>query len=83
MAETNWYVPTTDEIKASATRLGEWRPEVFELWLAGVEQAAVDAEREAIEEVLGRWCLGTPVEQMIVAEVRGAMFRAARWQDAK
>ena len=49
MAETNWYVPTTDEIKASATRLGEWRPEVFELWLAGVEQAAVDAEREAIE----------------------------------
>ena len=52
MAETNWYVPTTDEIKASATRLGEWRPEVFELWLAGVEQAAVDAEREAIEYLI-------------------------------
>ena len=49
MAETNWYVPTTDEIKASATRLGAWRPEVFELWLAGVKQAAVDAEREAIK----------------------------------
>lgn len=52
MAETNWYVPTTDEIKASATRLGAWRPEVFELWLAGVEQAAVDAEREAIEYLI-------------------------------
>ena len=52
MTETNWYVPTTDEIKASATWLGEWRPEVFELWLAGVEQAAVDAEREAIEYLI-------------------------------
>ena len=31
---------------------------------------------QAVEEVLGRWCLGTPVQQMIVAEVRGAMFRA-------
>ena len=52
MADTNWYVPTTDEIKASATRLGAWRPEVFELWLAGVKQAAVDAEREAIEYLI-------------------------------
>ena len=52
MTETNWYVPTTDEIKASATRLGGWRPEAFELWLAGVEQAAVDAEREAIEYLI-------------------------------
>ena len=52
MAETNWYVPTTDEIKASATRLGEWRPEVFELWLIGVEQAAVNAEREAVEHLI-------------------------------
>ena len=52
MAETNWYVPTTDEIKASATDMGAYRPEVFELWLIGVRQAAVDAEREAIEYLI-------------------------------
>lgn len=31
----NYYVPSTEEIKASATRLGEWTPKAFELWLQG------------------------------------------------
>jgi hypothetical protein len=34
MAE--WYLPSSEEIKVSATRLGEWHPEVFDLWLDGV-----------------------------------------------
>ena len=45
MAETNWYVPTTDEIKASATRLGEWRPEVFDLWLERHDREVIAALR--------------------------------------
>ena len=49
MTETNWYVPTTDEIKASATRLGAWRPEVFELWLERHDLEVVENERETIE----------------------------------
>ena len=49
MAERDWYVPTTDEIKASATRLGEWRPEVFELWLERHDLEVVENERETIE----------------------------------
>ena len=50
MAETNWYVPTTGEIRASATRPGsDWRPEVFDLWLERHDLEVVENEREIIE----------------------------------
>lgn len=49
MSERDWYVPTTGEIRASATRLGAWRPEAFDLWLERHDLEVVENERETIE----------------------------------
>ena len=77
MAETNWYVPTTDEIKASATRLGGWRPEVFDLWLERHDLEVVENERETIEFLIlelpvkhhESWYVGRDWDSILLGDV--------------
>ena len=40
---TERYIPTTEEIKRDATRLGGWQPQAFDRWLAA-HDAEVRAE---------------------------------------
>lgn len=50
---TELYIPTTEEIKRDATRLGGWQPEAFDRWLAAhdaeVRARALDDAAEALE----------------------------------
>lgn len=73
---TELYIPTTEEIKREATRLGGWRPEVFDDWLAShdAEVRAKTLEDAAAEIV--RWRDGSP---RAVANMR----RAAMWLRAR
>ena len=48
MSEQGWYIPTTEEIKVSATRLGEWRPEVFDAWLEQHDFEVIAETRETL-----------------------------------
>ena len=74
------YLPTTEEIKREATRLGGWQPEAFDCWLAAhdAEVRAKTLEDAAAEIVSWReesWNGSTRA----VANMR----RAAMWLRAR
>ena len=77
MSKRDWYVPTTEEIKASATRLGGWRPEAFDLWLELHDLEVVENERETLAMLIERlpvkhhesWYVGHDWDTVLLGDV--------------